>query len=107
MDERRAEPRLMCSDLIRVQLEGTDLTVNLEDISPSGACLLFEQAVAEGARISLQLGRQTFTGEVRYCVHNPIGYFAGVRFDTGQKWSRKVYRPKHLLDPTRLPKRKR
>ena len=95
----------MCSDLIRVHVEGVERVANLEDISPSGACLLFEQPIAEGSRISLQLGPTVFTGEVRYAIHNQIGYFAGVRFDTGQKWSRKIYRPKHLLDPTRLLKR--
>jgi len=109
MEERRAEPRLLCSDLIEVCLEddAVDLTANLEDISPSGACLQLEQAVAPGARISLQLGRHRFTGVIRYCVHQPLGYFAGVQFDEGQKWSRRIYKPKHLLDPARLVKRRR
>jgi hypothetical protein len=108
MDDRRAEPRLLCSDLIAVRIEGAapaDRTANLEDISPSGACLQLEQPVAAGARISLKLGRQRFTGQIRYCIHDAIGYFAGVQFDAGQKWSRKIYKPKHLLDPARLLKR--
>jgi PilZ domain-containing protein len=110
MDERRKEPRLLCSDLIEVRVEGAepaDFTANLEDISPSGACLQSEQPIACGAHISLQLGRHRFTGEVRYCVHNEIGYFAGVQFGEGQKWSRQIYTPKHLLDPASLLKRKR
>ncbi len=109
MQERRAEPRLLCSDLIGVRLEGAgpaELTANLEDISPSGACVLLEQPAAPGARISLRLGRRRLRGRVQYCVHHEIGYFAGVRFDSGQQWSRKIYTPKHLLDPARLAGRR-
>jgi PilZ domain len=100
--ERRAEPRLWCSDLIKVRLEGgepAELTANLEDISPSGACVQFEQAVPVGARLCLRLGGHEFRGQVRHCTHNEIGYFAGIRFDAGQQWSRRIYEPKHLLDP--------
>jgi len=109
MSERRAEARLLCSDLIKVRLEGAtpaELMGNLEDISPSGACLQFEQPLAEGTRLTLHLGRRRFKGQVKYCFHHEIGYFAGVQFDPGYKWSRKVYEPKHLLDPTGLLDRK-
>jgi len=105
MKERRAEPRLWCSDLIRVRVEGggpTELTANLEDISPSGACVQFEQPVPAGARLCLMLGRHKFRGEVAHCTHNEIGYFVGIRFDAGRKWSRQIYEPKHLLDPAQL-----
>ena len=110
MDEKRAEPRLLCSDLIDVRLEGanpSEITANLEDISASGACLQLEQPVDTGCQVTLQLGRHSFMGQVKYCVHNAVGYFAGVQFQAGQKWSRKLYKPKHLLDPARLLKRRR
>jgi hypothetical protein len=110
MKERRAEPRLWCSDLIKVRVEGVEpaeFTANLEDISPSGACVQFEQPVAAGARIVLMLGRRKFQGRVRYCVHDEIGYFAGIEFDPGLKWSRELYQPKHLLDPAQLVGRRR
>jgi len=105
--ERRAEPRLMCSDLIKVRLEdagadAAEMTVNLEDISPSGACVLFAEPVAAGARVCLRLGRYKFRGRVQYTTHNEIGYFAGIRFDAGRKWSRKMYEPEHLLDPRKV-----
>jgi len=105
MKERRAEARLLCSDLIQVRLEGAEpaeLTANLEDISPSGACVLFEQPVPAGTRLCLMLGRYEFRGRVTRCTHNEIGYFVGVRFDAGQLWSREIYEPKHLLDPARV-----
>jgi hypothetical protein len=44
------------------------------------------------------LGRHKFRGQVTHCTHNEIGYFVGLRFDAGRKWSRKIYEPKHLLD---------
>jgi hypothetical protein len=106
MKERRAEPRLLCSDLIKVRLEGggesAQLIANLEDISPSGACVQFEKAVPAGARVSLMLGRYKFRGQVTHCTHNEIGYFVGVRFDAGRKWARQMYEPNHLLDPARV-----
>lgn len=105
MRERRAEPRLWCSDLIKVRLEGAEpaeLIANLEDISPSGACLQFEQPVPAGARVCLKLGRHKFRGRVAYCMQHEIGYFVGVQFDAGRKWSRQIYEPKHLLDPRQV-----
>jgi len=105
MNDRRAEPRLLCSDLIPVRLEldePVELIANLEDISPSGACIQFEDRVPAGTRISLKLGRHRFRGTVMYCAEHETGYFAGVRFDAGRKWSIEVYKPRHLLDPMTL-----
>jgi hypothetical protein len=39
---------------------------------------------------------------VRYCVYREIGYFAGVEFEPQSKWSRKTYKPQHLLDLQQL-----
>ena len=103
------EPRLWCSDLIKVRLEDTEpaeLVANLEDISPSGASVQFEQPLEPGARLSLMLGSHQFRGHVTHCTHNEIGYFVGIRFDAGQIWSRKLYEPKHLLDPRQVMPRR-
>lgn len=109
MKERRAEPRLLCSDLIKVCIEGggepVELIANLEDISPSGACIQFERPVLAGTRLSLKLGRYKFRGRVRNMKHSEIGYFAGVQFDAGRKWSPKMYTPQHLFDPARMTAR--
>ncbi len=107
MTERRVEPRLWCSDLIKVRIEiagrePMEVTANLEDISPSGASVLFEQAVPAGARLCLALGRHKFRGRVTHCTRNEIGYFVGVRFDPERKWSREIYEPQHLLDPAQV-----
>lgn len=108
MKERRAEPRLWCSDLIRVRVEGErprELTGNLEDISASGACVLFEEPVPPGTRVCLKLGRHRFPGEVRHSTHHQIGYFVGIRFEAGTVWSREIYLPKHMLDPREVAAR--
>jgi hypothetical protein len=103
--ERRRETRLLCSDLIQIRVEDAqprELTANLEDISPSGACLQVEEPLAVDAPVSLLLGRFRLRAKVKYCIQNEIGYFAGVKFHARQKWSRELYEPKHLLDPTQV-----
>src|SRR5579871_4306755 len=109
MIDRRSETRLWCSDLIKVRLggRGVELVGNLEDISPSGACVQFEEPVTPGTRVALKLGRRLFRGCAEYCVHDDLGYFVGVWFDADCRWSRELYEPKHLLDPTQVAARKR
>ena len=46
-----------------------------------------------------------FTGKVKYCVFREIGYFLGIEFEAGSRWSRNDFRPQHLLDPRRLVNR--
>jgi hypothetical protein len=99
MNERRAEQRFMCSDLVTAELEnlGQTMVANLEDISPSGACLEMEQAVPAGAKMVLDCSGCRFRGEVRYCVFNQTGYQVGLQL-TECKWSKENYEPQHLLD---------
>ena len=107
MVDRRAEPRMLCADIVEVGWKdgagqsGHALAL-LEDISPSGACLQMETALPEAAQVSWESPNQTFSGSVRYCVFREIGYFVGIQFDESCKWSRKTYRPRHLLNPQRL-----
>lgn len=77
----------------------------LEDISPSGACLQMETAVPLGVEIRWECPKQEFTGYVQYCVYREIGYFVGVEFDSKSRWSKKAYRPQHLLDLQQLMER--
>ena len=58
--------------------------------------------VPVGAILALSLGRRKLRGQVKYCLQNEIGYFAGIEFAAGQRWSRKIYEPKHLLDPAQV-----
>ena len=105
MAERRTEIRMMCADMVetcwkdRAGKTRKSMAL-LEDISPSGACLQFEEPVPVGCEISWD----SFRGHVTYCVYREIGHFAGVEFSAETPWSPHHYRPHHLLDPTRLGK---
>jgi hypothetical protein len=104
MKERRSEPRLLCSDLIPViwiKSWGVreEMTANLENVSASGACIQAERPIPRGAVLELSYGKQRLRGKVRYCSFQQIGYYVGIQFEPGVKWSGRQYRPKHLLDP--------
>ena len=103
MDERRLEVRMLCADMIQVRWKersggerGT--TAILEDICASGACLQMEEPVPLGVKIYWDEPKQAFEGYVRYCVYREIGYFVGVEFEPSFKWSKKAFKPRHLLD---------
>jgi hypothetical protein len=110
MQERRTEIRMLCADMVEVSWKDfvgkKQRAVGLlEDISASGACLQLESAVPPGVEIHWECPKQGFTGRVLYCVYQEIGYFVGVQFDSSSKWTKKAYRPQHLLDLQRLMQR--
>jgi len=103
---------MLCADMVEVCWKDQTgktckATALLEDISPSGACLQFEAAVPLGVEIHWASPKREFAGYVRYCVYREIGYFVGVEFDPTSKWSKKAYKPQHLLDLKRLMERDR
>ena len=75
---------------------------NLEDISLSGACLQFDQPIPLQTDVQINYHKGELAGKVRYCVYREIGYFLGVEFEPGCRWSAREFRPQHLLDPRRL-----
>ena len=107
MMDRRIEPRMLCADLVDVQWKDSAGrsrrgVANLEDISLSGACLQVERPIPLGAAIRITYPNGELSGQVKYCVFREIGYFLGVEFDAGHRWSQRDFRPQHLLDPRRL-----
>ncbi len=107
MQDRRLEPRMLCADLIDVEwvdVSGEEhrATANLEDISNSGACLQVDGPIPYGALLRMEHADLKLEGKVRYCAFRETGYFVGIQFDPGSRWTQKQYRPKHLLDPRRL-----
>ena len=103
MRERRVEVRMLCADMIEVgwkDREGIDqrTTAILEDIATSGACLQVEAPIPVGVELHWEQPKQRFHGYVRYCVYREIGYFVGVEFDASFKWTKKAFKPQHLLD---------
>jgi hypothetical protein len=110
MRERRLEGRLLCADMVEV--EWTDksgwlwiTTALLEDICASGACLQTEKALPAGTELNLQYRGAKIAAKVRYCVFQEIGYFVGIEFSEGFRWSRRAFRPQHLLDLAQLAQR--
>ena len=97
----------MCADMVEVSWmekagKSRRATALLEDISPSGACLQFEAAVPLGVELHWECPKQNFRGRVRYCHYREIGYFVGVEFQPESRWSRRAFKPRHLLDLERL-----
>ena len=107
MQERSSEARMMCADMVEISwIDGSGNTGRamalLEDISPSGACLQLDKAVPLMSEVRWRSPKQAFSGIVRYCVYREIGYFLGVEFEGSTKWSKKMFKPQHLLDLQRL-----
>ena len=110
MYNRRAETRLLCADLVDVQWKDKGgrtrrAVANLEDISLSGACVQVDAPVPLQTIVRVSFPRGELQGRVRYCVYRDIGYFLGVEFEPGFRWSVRMFRPQHLLDPRRLVSR--
>jgi len=102
----------MCADLVDVHWKDQGgrrkKTVgNLEDISLSGACLQVDEAIPLGTAVSIGHGKGELAGSVRYCVYRDIGYFLGIEFVPGSRWSQKDFKPRYLFDPRTLMKAER
>ena len=107
MLDRRVEPRMLCADLVDVRWKDQSGrtrrgVANLEDISLSGACLQVDRPVPQGTTLRMSYPNGELSGIVKYCVFREIGYFLGVEFEAGNRWSQRHFRPQHLLDPRRL-----
>ena len=107
MLDRRVEPRMLCADLVDILWKDPSGrsrrgVANLEDISLSGACLQVERPVPQGTILRMSYPNGELSGIVKYCVFREIGYFLGVEFESGSRWSQRHFRPQHLLDPRRL-----
>jgi hypothetical protein len=53
-------------------------------------------------RFQISYPKGELTGKVKYCLFREIGYFLGVEFDPGSRWTEREFKPQHLLDPRRL-----
>ena len=85
--ERRRVPRLLCADMIFVEVEDKPkrwrrVQANLEDISRSGACIETDKPIPAGASVRLVCRDFSVAGTVRHCAFRETGYFIGVEFGT-------------------------
>lgn len=102
--EKRSEPRMLCADLVRVVYRdgsGKKRTefANLEDISPSGACIHLPEEVPRGTPVRIVSPRKVLKGRSAWSRRRDRGYYTGLRFEPGIKWNRRIFAPRHLLDP--------
>ena len=103
MSERRSEHRLLCAELLRLEWAEVSgwqktTTVLLEDISSQGACVQMEVPVSLGAQVELFYGSTMIPATVSYCEYREIGYYTGLAFEEGFRWSEQNFQPQHLLD---------
>ena len=101
---------MLCADLVDVQWKDKTgrmrrAVANLEDISVSGACIQVDRPVPLETKLRITYTNGEFMGRVCYCVYREIGYFLGIEFDPGYRWSVRQFRPQHLLDPRGLVNR--
>src|ERR1700722_1498860 len=107
MFDRRIEPRMLCADMVDVHWKDKSGRLrkgvaNLEDISLSGACLQFDQPVPLQTEVRISYPKGELSGKVRYCVYREIGYFLGIEFEPGCKWSSRGIQTPHVLDTQRV-----
>ncbi|HZS57362.1 MAG TPA: hypothetical protein VFA65_23385 [Bryobacteraceae bacterium] len=107
MQEKRADNRLLCAELVEVVWQPESgkqrrSVANLEDISLCGACVQLEREIAPGTPIAINYGDGELLGTVRYCLYRELGYFLGIELNESSRWSSKHYKPQHLLDPLEL-----
>jgi len=102
---------MLCADVVEATWTDQDGQVQqakalLENISQSGVCLQFEVAVPLGVSLRFTCLKHEFVGEVRYCSYQEIGYFVGLQLAPKSHWSRRTFKPRHLLDLQELAESK-
>src|SRR3954464_1125372 len=107
MQNRRVETRMLCADLVDVRWKDKTgkirrTVANLEDISLSGACVQVDNPIPLQTTLQISYPKGELQGRVCYCIYREIGYFLGIEFEPGFRWSQRAFRPQHLLDPRRL-----
>lgn len=100
--EKRKVYRELCADLVKVQWEpafgpARSEWAILEDISSTGACLEFEEPIAPDTVISLHFKSEQCKARIRYCKYEKTNYLLGVEFEQGYRWSRRRFKPEHLI----------
>jgi hypothetical protein len=98
----RREDRELCADLVRVTWKNTDGLQQaewaiLEDISSSGACFEIEEAIPNDTIVALQFASDRLEARVKYCNPENAKYLLGVQFEQGYRWSRRRFKPQHLI----------
>ena len=102
MQGRRRNPRNLCADLLKVRWKDKGGAAHreyatLEDISEEGLCLRMDPEVATGDLLAIHYPGGKYEGLVKYCLPESESHIIGVEFLPGYRWSRRQYKPPHLL----------
>ena len=102
MISERREDRELCADLVKVQWKTESGKTQhewgiLEDISASGACLEMEKKVKPDTIVSMEFPTDRCQARVIYSRFDNVKYFMGVEFLEGYRWSRRKFKPRHLV----------
>jgi len=97
----------MCAEMVNIQWKDKTgkqrkYTGLLENISVYGTCLQLDAPLELKTPLEIAYRKGHLEGSVTYCFFREIGYWVGVQFAPTAKWSRREYRPKHLLDLKKL-----
>jgi hypothetical protein len=108
--ERRANKRMLCSDLVQlhwVEADGArhhEIAI-LENLSLAGVGLFTGVEVPEGAEVRVIVNDVQLIGKVKQCMFRENGYIVGLELDAASKWaqdSSHTFLPEHLLDVSLL-----
>jgi hypothetical protein len=102
MKHRREEDRSLCAELLEVRWKngaGQDFRefATLEDISSQGLSLGIDTPIPVGTDVTLYYPNGKYEGQVRYCRIDDLGNVVGIKFAPGYSWSRRDFRPSHLV----------
>src|SRR5436305_4172685 len=95
-------PRYLCSQLVRLLVDGRAQWANLEEIWSGGAMLECEEPVATGAAARLFSESAALDGHVVKVNSDEFGWHVEMAFAEATPWSPELWRPEHLLDPGTL-----
>jgi hypothetical protein len=95
--------RNFCSQLVSViRFEGSEpqpaISGNLEEIAASAAVVLTEDFIHPGTKVRIVCNLRELRGVAEsFQMNEWLGFFVRVRLDADSRWSRRWFRPEHLL----------
>jgi hypothetical protein len=107
MFNNRGPSKCMCSELVKASWQDTfgrkrETVVNLEEVWTNGALLQLESPVRPDTPIEMSVKGINFSGTVKKCSADFIGFQVEMCFVDGQEWSRDLCEPDHFFDPQSL-----
>ena len=105
------QPRMLCSEIVHLHVKprcgrAQQIDATVEEIWSSGALLQAEVQVPPSSELWFVGSGRKFRGKADSDAFVPeLGHHIEMRFDSNSRWSRQIYRPKHLFNPSVLLKR--